>query len=232
MRKPIPLALASLLISLNTAGAQAPFEGVITMMITAPGTAPMENIMSVKGSKGRADMSMQGMQAYAITDFDKGTITAVLPAQRAYMKLGEAMNKTLAETDAASEVTFKETGKKGTFAGVACDYYLIQYKSGMDADACIAKGIGTFFGIGAPSGRGNSAPAAQKAMRELARQFKGGAFVLKMDMREAGQPKLAMEVTKVEKKAVDEAIFVVPEGYKDMSAMMKGMPGARPPGGR
>jgi hypothetical protein len=66
-------------------------------------------------------------------------------------------------------------------------------------------------------------------MRELARQFKGGAFVLKMDMREAGQPKLAMEVTKVEKKAVDEAIFVVPEGYKDMSAMMKGMPGARPP---
>jgi hypothetical protein len=224
------LACASLLIALTTAGAQAPFEGVITMMVTAPGTAPLENVMSVKGAKGRSEMSMQGMQAYAITDFEKGTITAVLPTQRMYMNLGgDALSKTLADTGSVAEVTFKESGKKGTFAGVACEYYLIQYKSGMEADACIAKGIGTFFGMGAPGGRGNSAPGVQKDMRELARRFKGGAFVLKMDMREAGQPRLAMEVTKLEKKPVDSAIFVVPEGFQDMSSMMKGMPGARPP---
>jgi hypothetical protein len=230
LRKPMTLACASLLIALTTAGAQAPFEGVITMMVTVPGAAPMENIMSVKGAKGRSEMSMQGMQAYAITDFDKGTITAVLPAQRMYMNLGgDALAKAVADTGAVPEVTFKESGKKGTFAGVACEYYLIQYKSGMDADACIAKGIGTFFGMGAPSGRGNAAPGVQKAMRELAKRFKGGAFVLKMDMREAGQHRLSMEVTKLEKKSVDSAVFVVPEGFQDMSAMMKGMPGARPP---
>jgi hypothetical protein len=232
MHTPIPLALASLLIALPTAGAQAPFEGVITMMVTVPGAAPMENIMSVKGARGRSEMSMQGMQAYAITDFDKGTVTAVLPTQRMYMNLGEAMTKTLPDPEAAAEVTFKETGKKGTFAGVACNYYLIQYKTGMDADACIAKGIGTFFGMGAAGGRGNSAPGVQKAMRQLAKQFKGGAFVLRMDMREAGQLRLSTEVTKLEKKAVDDAVFVVPEGFQDMTAMMKGMPGARPPGGR
>lgn len=230
MRTPISLAIASLFMPLHPLTAQAPFEGVITMMVTAPGAAPMENVMSVKGSKGRADMSMQGMQAYAITDFATGTITAVLPAQRAYMNVGGAALATaLADTGAVPEVTFKESGKKGTFAGIACDYYLIQYKSGMEADACIAKGIGTFFGMGAPGGRGNSAPGVQKAMRELAKRFKGGAFVLKMDMREAGQQRLSMEVTKLEKKPVDSAIFVVPEGFQDMSAMMKGMPGARPP---
>jgi hypothetical protein len=199
-------------------------------MVTAPGTAPMENVMSVKGSKGRAEMSMQGMQAYTIMDFEKGTITAVLPAQRAYMNLGgDALARAIADTGAVPEVTFKESGKKGTFAGVSCDYYLIQYKSGMEADACIAKGIGTFFGMGAPGGRGNSAPGVQKAMRDLAKRFKGGAFVLKMDMREAGELRISTEVTKLEKKAVDSAIFVVPEGFQDMSAMMKGMPGARPP---
>jgi hypothetical protein len=230
LRKPISLACASLLIALSNAGAQAPFEGVITMMVTAPGTAPMENVMSVKGSKGRAEMSMQGMQAYTIMDFEKGTITAVLPAQRAYMNLGgDALARAIADTGAVPEVTFKESGKKGTFAGVSCDYYLIQYKSGMEADACIAKGIGTFFGMGAPGGRGNSAPGVQKAMRDLAKRFKGGAFVLKMDMREAGELRISTEVTKLEKKAVDSAIFVVPEGFQDMSAMMKGMPGARPP---
>ena len=230
MRTPISLAIASLFMPLYPVTAQAPFEGVITMMVTAPGAAPMENVMSVKGSKGRADMSMQGMQAYAITDFATGTITAVLPAQRAYMNVGGAALATaLADTGAVPEVTFKESGKKGTFAGMACDYYLIQYKSGMEADACIAKGIGTFFGMGAPGGRGNSAPGVQKAMRELAKRFKGGAFVLKMDMREAGQLRLSTEVTKLEKKAIDSAIFVVPEGFQDMSAMMKGLPGARPP---
>jgi hypothetical protein len=50
-----------------------------------------------------------------------------------------------------------------------------------------------------------------------------------MDMREAGQLRLSTEVTKLEKKPVDSAIFVVPEGFQDMSSMMKGMPGARPP---
>jgi hypothetical protein len=67
-------------------------------------------------------------------------------------------------------------------------------------------------------------------MRQLAKQFKDGAFVLKMDMRQNGQPRLTMEVTKLEKKRVDDSIFVLPEGFQDMSAMMKGMPGARPPG--
>jgi hypothetical protein len=170
------------------------------------------------------------MQAYIITDFDKGTVTAVLPAQRAYMNVGgDALARVLADTGAVPEVTFKESGKKGTFAGVACEYYLIQYKSGMEADACIAKGIGTFLGVGAPGGRGSSNPGVQKAMRELAKRFKGGAFVLRMDMREAGQHRLSTEVTKLEKKSIDAAIFVVPEGFQDMSAMMKGMPGARPP---
>jgi hypothetical protein len=228
----IPLAAACLFIAFDAVEAQAPFEGVVTMQVTMPGVAPMENVMSVKGTRGRSDMTMNGMQAYTIMDFDKGSIVAVLPAQRMYMNMSEAMTKALADTAAAAEVSFKPTGKKGTFAGVSCDYYLIQFQLEMDADACIAKGLGTFFGMGGPGARGNAASGTQKAMRQLARQFKGGAFVLRMDMRQKGQPGMSMEVTKLEKKPVDDSAFALPEGFQDMTSMMKNMPGARPPADR
>jgi hypothetical protein len=226
----VSLVLTSLAALSPSLFAQTPFEGVVTMQVTMPGTAPLENVMSVKGTRGRSDMTMNGMQAYTIMDFDKGSVFVVLPAQRMYMNASEAATKTLADTGAVPDVSFKPTGKKGTFAGVSCDYYLIQFQAEMDADACIAKGLGTFFGLGGPGARGNSAAGTQKAMRQLAKQFKDGAFVLKMDMRQNGQPRLTMEVTKLEKKRVDDSIFVLPEGFQDMSAMMKGMPGARPPG--
>jgi hypothetical protein len=228
----VSLVLTSLVALSPSLFAQAPFEGVVTMQVTMPGVAPLESVMSVKGTRGRSDMTMNGMQAYTVMDFDKGSIFMVMPAQRMFMNMSEALTKTLADTAAVADVSFKPTGKKGTFAGVSCDYYLIQFQAEMDADACIAKGLGTFFGMGGPSARGNSAPGAQKAMRQLAKQFKGGAFVLKMDMRQKGQPSLSMEVTSLEKKPVDDSAFVLPEGFRDMSGMMKSMPGARPPESR
>jgi hypothetical protein len=228
----VSLVLTSLAALSPSLFAQAPFEGVVTMQVTMPGTAPLENVMSVKGTRGRSDMTMNGMQAYTIMDFDKGSIVAVMPSQRMYMMVSEALTKSIADTAAVANVSFKPTGKKGTFAGVSCDYYLIQFQSDMDADACIAKGLGTFFGMGGPGARGNSASGTQKAMRQLAKQFKGGTFVLKMDMRQKGQPGMSMEVTKLEKKPIDDSVFALPEGFQDMTSMMKNMPGARPPGGR
>jgi hypothetical protein len=175
-------------------------------------------------------MSMGGMQGYSILDSDKGTIVVVMPAQRMYMTQNMASLPAAGNVDSAKihAATFEATGRKGTFAGISCEYYHMKFDTDFEADACVAKGIGTFLGMGAPAGRSNR-PGMPAGMRELAKKFKEGAFILRMDVTAGAGKGTTMEVKKVEKKPVDAAIFAVPEGFRDMSGMMKNMPGARPP---
>ncbi len=58
---------------------------------------------------------------------------------------------------------------------------------------------------------------------EWSKFLEGGAFPLKMTITEGGKTTMASEVTSIERKKLDDSLFTVPAGYKEMN-MPAGMP--------
>jgi hypothetical protein len=110
-----------------------------------------------------------------------------------------------------------KTGKKDTVAGYTCDIWNIT-SEGKKVEACVAEGITwidlTDLGFGSPE-------FAVAAFATEANRFP--LRVIAYDA--AGAEETRMEVTKVDKKKLDDARFVVPADYRviDMAAMMTGL---------
>jgi hypothetical protein len=58
------------------------------------------------------------------------------------------------------------------------------------------------------------AKAQLDANPEFAKFVEGGAFPLKMSRIENGQSRVVMEVTRIERKSLDDSLFTVPAGYQ------------------
>lgn len=56
-------------------------------------------------------------------------------------------------------------------------------------------------------------------------------FLVKMISKKSEYGDMSMELTDIQEKKLDDSLFTVPPGYKDMSAMMGGMGGMRGMGG-
>jgi hypothetical protein len=201
-------------------GAQASFEGVITMHMSAQGM-DQDIAYASKGDNVRMDMSMGGgMQVFMIFNASKKMMDVILPAQMMYME--RSMDNVAVPGTAGGkppEVTW--TGKKETIAGYECEHVTVTDASGTQSDACVAKGLGAFFsmaGGGGMMGGGRRGGGGQGAGWQ--NQLPAGAFPLKVTT--GGN--VVMEVTNIEKKSLDAALFTVPEGYQKMA-----MPGG---GGR
>jgi len=109
------------------------------------------------------------------------------------------------------------TGETETIAGFTCRHWLIG-----DKDVCVAKGLG-YFGEGGSGGfldRVQNPAMREKykaqldANPEFAKFAEGGAFPLKITVIENGQPRVIMEVTRIERKSLDDSLFTVPADYK------------------
>lgn len=214
------------------AAAQAPFEGVVNLRMTSEGMNS-EPVVYVKGTRSRMDFSTGGQQVYMVMDVEKGTAMMVMPGQRMYMvmdaKAAAEQMAPAAQGRAAPDIKIEPTGRKETVAGYECEHYTVTSAESV-TDACLAKGMGSFMGVGGPPSRGRG-PDIPPELRELATRFKDGGFLLKSETKVNGQTRMTMEVTKIEKKGVDGTIFDAPAGFQNMSGMMPGM-GRRPPGGR
>ena len=209
----------------------SPFEGEITMNMTDAGKPPHTITYTVKGKKMRFDVPGRGAEgdSYAIFDGDsKKMITVTESKKMAFemdmnnpgmpgMGAGAAMNAA-----AATKPNVEKTGKQDTVAGYSCEIWKITANDGEKSDVCVAKGIAF------PS-PGRQAPA-------WAAELGGDFFPLRVVTNDAtGKEKSRMEVTKIDKKTVDDAKMQVPPGYKTMNMgdMMKslgggmhGMPGS------
>ncbi|HEY8459405.1 MAG TPA: DUF4412 domain-containing protein, partial [Blastocatellia bacterium] len=58
------------------------------------------------------------------------------------------------------------------------------------------------------------AKAQLDANPEFAKFIEGGAFPLKMAVIKNGQPRVIMEVTRIERKPLDDSLFTVPPDYR------------------
>ncbi|HXG43748.1 MAG TPA: DUF4412 domain-containing protein [Gemmatimonadales bacterium] len=223
------LATAALLLLSWPLAAQGRFEGTVTYRVTGErGAADMT--WSVKGDKTRVDMSgMGGQEMYLLMETGSGTFTSVMPGHRMYMTMDlRAMAERMGQGEHAHTPPPKitATGKTETIAGRTCENYLVGDEP--NVEVCAAKGMGFFLAPGGPMGRGRGPMASLGPLQELAKDpqyaklFAEGFFPLRVTSLEGGARKVVMEATRIEARALDDSLFVVPAGYTEMK-MGEGM---------
>lgn len=205
---------------LSMAGA---FEGVIHIEETDDESVTQQKWF-IKGDKLRFESLAQDEEkTFMVFDAKKKIMYSVQPEGKSYLEmpfesLGEGMGKVMEET------IVTRTGKTDKVAGYTCEIYRSKDTSdGSTGEMCVAKGLGNaaMFGLtGSEAGRDSVFP---RWMRNI---FKDGGFPLRGSERDAnGKVESRWVAIKVEKRRLEDSLFVVPVGYAkiDMSSMMKKM---------
>jgi hypothetical protein len=223
-----------------------PFEGVIDMEVdnkkdTKP---PVTITYEVKQPKMRFDLPADASNP----SLSKGAWALVDPPQKKAWLVVDAEKKAIVvDFDKMKEQTkglpgagggstgtpsapskpppkITKTGKEDKVAGYACEIWNIE-DEGKKVEICAAKGI-----TWVDTGLFGSAPK-EAWMLQLT---DANHFPLRMiAYSAAGVEETRMEAKRIEKKAMPDARFVVPEGYQivDVAQLMSGlMGGGRPPG--
>jgi len=214
MRHRIGFLLLSLALPAASLAAQD-FEGAITVRIasTAGNGAPAPDLEYLaRGGKVRVNVrSPMGSVALIAVPSEKKLYT-LMDAQSMYMEQPLSFDARGGAAATSPPPTITRTGKKETIAGHECEHILVSGQQG-NTDVCMARGLGPFFA--ATAAFGASMPAWQRAL------VADGAFPLKVS-RADGTTQL--EVTKIERKKMSDALFTVPGNYTKMDMP----PGRRP----
>jgi hypothetical protein len=202
------------------------FEGEITSR-TFLDDQTMETRYAIKGSRNRIETLLSQDDAQAsvtLMDSSSSTTTMLFPQTKSFVtmnwvEMAEEMAKEIGEDSSMVFPKVTSTGETETVAGFACKHWLIG--DNQDLDVCMAKGLG-YYGGGSggildklkdPALR-EKAKAQLDANPEFAKFVEGGAFPLKMAIIENGRPRTLMEVTRIERKSLDDSLFTVPADYR------------------
>lgn len=209
----------------SSSASSGPFEGLITAKMDV-GPKGLEMTYAIKDSHTRIEtgaLAPGAPKAIVLMDMKSGSQTVLNVEKKTYMSLDfKGMAEKLGQSAGVDAKSFKATtnGKTETIAGFKCQHWQIGEKQ--DTDICMAQGLGYFSGGG---GNGifdqlKNLPFGDKnkeildANPEFAAFIKGGAFPLKISQIEGGESKAIMEVTNVERKSLDDALFSIPSDYK------------------
>ena len=200
-------ASAALLLALaaGALGAQG-FEGAITIRMAGGSGAPSQEMeyltrggnVRVTINSPAGSMAILGLKAESKTYM-------LMEAQRMYMEVSpETMSAALSNAE-APKVT--KTGRKETIAGESCEHVIIETTGTtgpQKADVCMAYAFGAFVN-----------PMANMArMTAWQRQMvKEGGFPLRVTLADGSIP---IEVTKIEKKRVNDTLFRIPADFSKM----------------
>lgn len=226
------LTLLTSLLVLPSALLAANFEGKVTMKLTGPREMPPEMIYSIKGTATRIDLSAnQAGRVAMITDSTKSEMTILMLDQKMFMTqpIPKATGNTTAAAGQVPEATVEKTSVTEKILGYDCVKYVSKSK-GVTTDLWVTEQLGSFAGLGGGNpmaggmgGRGRGAPsAAQSSSWEKALSGMN-AFPLRVVSSEGGKETFRLEATAVEKTSLPASAFVAPEGFQDLSAMMRGM---------
>jgi hypothetical protein len=205
--------------ALSFLGTGGPFEGEITMNMSSAGKPPETIVYMVKGQKMRFNApSTVRSGAWVIFDGPAKKMTTVMDAQKMAMVVD--LNGSLGGVAGADvsalggkKPTIDKTGRTDTVAGYSCDVWKVTEDNGQKSDLCVADGI-SFPQMG---------KEGASWMGEL-----GTGFPLRAVTTDAAAvEKRRMEVTRIDKKSIDDSQLTVPAGYKtqDMSGMLKALGG-------
>lgn len=207
------------------------FEGEITMNATrAKGSGPSQLVFGIKKPKYRVDATgnvqtsnpMMNGGATLLLDPPQKKGWALMPAQKKAividfdkMKAAQVpgVNTGPGTKANAPPPKIEKTGKKETIAGYDCEIWNVTANDGTRSELCMADGI-TWIDLG---DLGWSSPELTIGAVAMG----ANKFPLRIV---SGDTRL--EATKIEKKKLDDARFVVPPDYQviDIAAMMQNLP--------
>jgi hypothetical protein len=198
-----------------TLSAQAPFEGAISMTLTADDGKSTDVAYMMKDGKIRMEMAggRAGQTMTMIFDMAEKKMLMIMTAQKMYMEQDIGGGAVAAASEKAKPAKFVATGKTETVAGYKCAHYAATEDDGSTRDVCVGKGLGAFRMPSSGGGRGGPPkdPSWKEALGE-------GGFPLKVQKGD----KVVFEVKSIDKKPLDAALFAAPEGFRKMD--MGGMP--------
>jgi hypothetical protein len=191
------------------------FEGTVSMNVTGDNGVVNPIRYMIKGGKMRFDPG--NGQVSVIIDPVAKRMMMIMNAQKMYTELdfGGTVAAVQQRTDVKNP-TIVRTGKMETIAGYKCEHVTITDDDGASVDSCISSELG---GFRMPAASNPMAP--QKEAGWIA-QLGSTSFPLKV--QKGG--KTIMEVTAIERKTLDAALFAAPAGYQ--SFQMPVMP-KKPP---
>ena len=193
-----------------------PFEGTMTMQMTHAGR-DMNTTYSVKGPNVRVEMPAVGPHAGGVIIMNTAaeTMIMLMPAQQMYIEMPMRQPPT-AKTPKGKVV---KTGKHEKILGYDAEEWRIETDQGT-VDSWIAKGVGIAPGmLAGPMSRGPRLPGEDEMLKE-------GGFPLRSIFSDAeGHESVRMTVTAIERKALSDALFKPPEGWKKFDRGA-GMPGS------
>ena len=196
-------------------GAQS-FEGTVTMNIVSDnGTAHPMSFM-IKGGKLRSEMG--GGQMSVIIDPATQRMMVIVNAQKMYMERDFGSGVAAMQQQAAGKnPAIVRTGKMDVVAGYKCEHVTVTDDDGGSVDSCISSELGGF--------RMPTASNPMSPQKEAGWLTQLGAASFPLKVTKGG--KTIMEVTAIEKKTLDPALFTAPEGFQSFA--MPSMP-RKPPG--
>ncbi|MBI4428140.1 MAG: DUF4412 domain-containing protein [Ignavibacteriales bacterium] len=225
MKKSVFVTLA-LCMLFSVAVAQQ-FEGVIEMQIKGQNqesSMPMKYM--VKGDFVRTESQTPRGEFAMIMNMKERKMIMLMPQMNSYME--RTIDSVAPPPEGSKKPEFTKTGKSEKILGYDCEQYVVK-EDNWETEIWAAKGLGTFMRprMGGPMGggrggmgRGGQTPAAWE--EEIRAK---GFFPLRTLTRNAeGKEEARMEVTKIEKKALDASLFKAPEGWQKMEMPMMGRP--------
>lgn len=211
------LALTILLATLpSTVLAQQAFEGTVVMKVVMDGeTAEVTN--HVKGAKILQEMVLDGDRVGTMVDVQAGKAFLIEHAKKQYTDISAMLQGLTASTgpdddDLLPDIT--TLNRKETIAGHSCDNYRVRTRGGTVIDLCVATDLGDFGAtMTGPSGFGGGSAYNDQLMKVWKAKFPTGFFPLRMRITEDGDVS-TIEVVRLEKKSLSDALFQPPAGYK------------------
>lgn len=187
------------------------FEGTIHYSMPALANKGMDEMLyMVKEPNVRMETSQQGRKVAMLYFPKQSKMTVLINAMNAYMDIDTEGSDDQSNYD---NTNVTKTGTTKTIAGKSCQVWKINSDDNT-MEACMADGMGSFMMPKSPMGN-NSQPDWAKEL------VKDGAMPLEIVETTDGNRGTKMKATKIEEKSLSADLFKVPEGYRDMSGMMK-----------
>lgn len=203
-----------LLLGIGNVSTAQDFEGVIYYEIpemTEQGMGQMPYM--VKDGKVRMEFGKGAQGGAMIFMPEQNKMAVIMEAMKGYMTMEIDDPDTIGEIDESTEM--EKTGETKTIAGKSCEVW----EANNNENAyrlCVAKGMGNFMMPQNPLTKTNTPQWAKEAMA-------GGFMPLEVIDVSGGKSELKMRAIKIEEKSLSASLFEIPEGYNDMSSMMKQM---------
>jgi len=192
------------------------FEGIIYYQIPEMTNQGMDKMpYMIKGSKARIEFGQDQQKGAMILLPEQSRFVFVIDAMKSYMSMN--YDDVVDDNSFSEEHTsITKTGEMKTIAGKSCEVWEITSDKD-NVEACMAKGLGTFMIPQNPMSKKNTPAWAQEIINAKIMPLEV------LELNDDGSKTTQMKAIRIEEKTLSPDLFEIPEGYKDISALMKQM---------